>query len=332
MEGIRFSNMEQVKQEVWAKYQDKPTRFKEVLIYFSKSNIFEEAILEWKTTGTNINNPEDIETCICSQHIENLYYVYNDIVSCTLVVGSSCIEKFGSARMKEDLKIVQKVQRYIGNFRPCLNCGDNKIQGEDGKLYCNYCLITEQSYPSNIMLSILGTKKCSNLICNNLVPNIELVFRCRECQGGGDYGCLCCGSINNNGNIRCNNCSKKEISLKCVNACCYQMISFNDPYRTKCKLCLPSVIQELPLEDFRNNKPIIPNRICKAINCNIIIPTDEPDWKPLCKQCYILSKRKGYIPTFDSSRKCKTNDCNNFLNSNQPKFHSFCNKCYYKNK
>lgn len=87
------------------KEQDHYKRFIEKIVGNSTTSTWEEAKLEWYC----YNVDEDTSgTCICGHKLGNLYYIKNKINGKTLIVGSSCVKKFGEKSMVDYVKRVEK--------------------------------------------------------------------------------------------------------------------------------------------------------------------------------------------------------------------------------
>lgn len=115
-----------------------PERFTAVILAYSHSKIYNIAIGEWSVITSNVNN---IGQCICSHKIQINNLVKNKINGNILVIGSECINKFGTGNMKTNYRIVSNIRNYTGTKRICQRCFKHKISecAENWKTLCRSC-------------------------------------------------------------------------------------------------------------------------------------------------------------------------------------------------
>jgi hypothetical protein len=103
-------------------------KYKKTIIKYSKSNIFEQAIKEWKlieeTTTDEYNDDYPLkkfngDDCICGHKIYHMYIIKNEETNKYLANGSDCIHKLNDdAELKKDvenyIKIKKKVNKVVG--------------------------------------------------------------------------------------------------------------------------------------------------------------------------------------------------------------------------
>ena len=71
-----------------------PDKFKIVLLNYSESEDYEEALNEWLIVSKDCYIKERHSYCICSNKISRKFYIVNEINGNVLCLGSSCISKF----------------------------------------------------------------------------------------------------------------------------------------------------------------------------------------------------------------------------------------------
>lgn len=110
----------------------KPAKFACVLLYYSNSKKINKAINEWNEVRLMTEPSDECNyKCICSQDIEDFYYVVNSVNGNILRIGSSCIMKFGCEKLKEEVDILQRKKKYEktgkGDKRMCESCHKFRI-------------------------------------------------------------------------------------------------------------------------------------------------------------------------------------------------------------
>lgn len=96
---------------------------------------------QWKVVVTPSSNPINDHKiqCICSQYIEHTYYIENQINGNVLIVGSSCICKFGTDEMAETVRSIARQRNNKEKLRrQCFSCGKYRI-GLKKPDYINQC-------------------------------------------------------------------------------------------------------------------------------------------------------------------------------------------------
>lgn len=325
-------------QYIWNNIVGMPKRFKGVIVLFSVANNFEEAMLEWDVAGIASKNGSNIEftsqedrkeerdNCICSHDICNLCFSYNHQTSIMLTIGNCCINKFGSNSMKEQLKrkvnTTKKIKERKRGEQYCLNCASLKISAKYNKLYCLSCVREGYCYPSNIVLSMISTKKCLN--CVNQIPNVDRLLVCTQCRTVED-GCFVCGSSNNNGKFRCDDCT--DFCLKCSKISCNNVISSDESRQSLCKSC----------------RPVLPDNVrrCQKGNCYNVLNETQPANHKYCSSCFYGKNNFLIKELCGSSQKIlqpgdrlcgNAPTCQNIITIANPRYWKVCYSCYRKPK
>lgn len=255
MDHNNYKCIETIKEKVWSRAKDKPSRFEQVVLKFSEAKTYELAIQEW---DSSIASDMSTSTCICSQEIEDLHYITNRVTGNILIVGSECINKLGTEEMKKDLKTRSTVKNYTGEKRPCLHCGTHKKS--EGKFYCSSCLSNQTNTPSRVVLEEIGLAPCWGLDCDAMIPNIISVNYCDKCDAPESLYCYSCGDWSSD-KPRCFDCYKKKMPIKCKSKTCLTMIPYaaTTSWKTMCDIC-------------KSKQP----RVCSNGNCSNIIASTAP--------------------------------------------------------
>ena len=118
----------------------KEEKLKMELLKNSSSDIYQDAIGEWKGVGVKRGVGG---TCICSQRISHLFYIKNIITNKVLIVGSTCINKFGSyvldefvREIKERWKSKDKMEK-LRNLQKINGVPPSLTGGQLGRYYRN---------------------------------------------------------------------------------------------------------------------------------------------------------------------------------------------------
>ncbi len=86
-------------------------KLKDSVLKVSNSKDWDEAKMEWKCIYVKTN--ED-GVCACGHALNNLYYIQNKITSSTLIVGSTCVNKFKDKEMDAIVKRTNdKIKRAV---------------------------------------------------------------------------------------------------------------------------------------------------------------------------------------------------------------------------
>lgn len=117
---------EKIIKDCWTIYKDIPNRFMSVIVSFSKSKSFDEAILEWEEKDPDVGGMYE-DTCICSHKITENYYFHNKFTDAYVVIGSECVNKFGHDEMIHKHRSKKKAANYEGDRRQCQSCGNHRI-------------------------------------------------------------------------------------------------------------------------------------------------------------------------------------------------------------
>jgi hypothetical protein len=87
------------------------SNIKNLVLEILKNSIaesWEEAKLEWKCVGVIENTSGQ---CICGHLLNNLYFIQNNNNEKRLIVGSSCVKKFGTKQMIDYVKNAEKLRK-----------------------------------------------------------------------------------------------------------------------------------------------------------------------------------------------------------------------------
>ena len=139
-------------------YQKKIT-FMSRLIENSEAGTYEEALKEWKFVSLEDVEYEEGYRCICTQRISNLYRMKNVVNAKELVIGSSCVDKFGTDDWKGKARDATNESKRI--TRDCEDCGRRYNKGSE----CYHCSV-------NV--------RCAG-DCGNWIPKDPKKPRCLEC-------------------------------------------------------------------------------------------------------------------------------------------------------
>ena len=69
-------------------------KFKTVLLNYSESEEYEEALEEWTIISSKYVARKKCSRCICSNKINKRFFIVNKLNSNVLCLGSTCINKF----------------------------------------------------------------------------------------------------------------------------------------------------------------------------------------------------------------------------------------------
>lgn len=166
----------------WWKYNDKPSRFKSVLLSFSRSKNFDTAIQEWDPVAEQCSSVR----CICSQPIHNCYLWNNRHTKRQIVVGSECINKFGTEDMKIMQRAMTKDKGYAGPRRRCVKCLRLAISNTKASYItvCKKCLKEcGGDYTPTEAYKKLYYRKCIDCGLGKIPPDSESwMTRCGNCH------------------------------------------------------------------------------------------------------------------------------------------------------
>ena len=254
-----------------------PERFMAIILTFSQSKEPIEAMKEW-TNIQNIQNENEkepqklfceIKQCICSQNIEITYRVKNKLNNNILVIGSSCIEKFGCKELKDLHKAIKKRDNYGGDKMMCAGCCNHRIAADESwKTYCTKCFDSGIRKPSDVYKILNQYKECSMCKKQEILPSSQKII------------CYNCSLINAK---ECSLCKEKRLPLdspiwdkicrECIeegmknprecSICKLKRISSNDAtWKTTCSFCIeegnanPRQCSRCELKKIPSYKPI----------------------------------------------------------------------------
>lgn len=180
--------------------RDKSSRFRAVIKYYSTlpTVIPEEeydmlaAMKEWSlfSIAPEEEEEENKDTtiqCICSQYINNPYYVRNKINGNILRIGSDCIQKFGSSELVMECQEAERQRLYnmrgSGRFRQCAACRKFRVgvKQPEWRKICNSC------YKSGVRVQddskqVVGGRECVDCHMAAIPPDKPAyVTRCIGC-------------------------------------------------------------------------------------------------------------------------------------------------------
>jgi hypothetical protein len=248
-----------------------PERFAAVILAYSHSKNYSVAINEWSVITHNSSNC--IEYCICSHKIEINNHVKNNINGNILVIGSECINKFGSGNMKTNLRIVSNIRKYTGTKRLCQGCCKHKIseEAEEWKTLCKSCYKNGERTASEQYKQVMNYKQCQQCSKFSIPKDAE------------DWKTLCNLCYNKNLSERNDNIKYRQCQ-QCKKCCIPEDA---EDWKTLCNMCYNRKL----LDRFDNTGEIkkIECRQCRSCK-KLNIPNNEPRWKTECLDCYI-SKR-----------------------------------------
>ena len=173
-------NLFSIREKVWTNAGGKKEqRFTSMMVEFS-SKKDEDYINEWDV----VNNTWDIphqDQCICSQEIQNNYFIRNRVNGTVLVIGSECINKFGSEEMKDKHKVMKKQDTYSGDRRMCVSCCKYMISAnaESWKNVCKSCYKNGDKTVSKVYADTNGLIVCPS--CKQYKINKEDSWK-KECS------------------------------------------------------------------------------------------------------------------------------------------------------
>ncbi|CAK7994536.1 Hypothetical protein POVR1_LOCUS60 [uncultured virus] len=243
---------------VWEALDSKalPDRFMAVLVAYSRSKNYNEAVKEWNLIKSE--KPEyntEGTKCICSKDIDRLYPVTNSLNGNTLYIGSSCIDKFCTDDLKSSLKVAMKAQKYQGENKMCKGCCNYRLPPDaDSWKYCKSCFEAGVKEPCKEYRDFAKYKTCVE--CGeNVIEPTDWRDKCYGCYKAlMEYARECC------------DCGEKKI------------LPTEEDYVTKCRECY--------------NKSRTNMRAC--VHCQQPkIPADSPAWKNSCPQCYKRGMESG---------------------------------------
>jgi hypothetical protein len=251
-----------------------PERFTAVIMAYSQSKDYEYAINEWSVI--NVNSSEYTEQCICSHKIEINNYVRNNINGNVLIIGSECINKFGSGNMKTNLRIVSNIRKYTGTKRMCQRCCKHKIPGnaEDWKTLCRSCYKKGERTASEEYKQVMGYRQCKQCKKFSISKDAEdWKMVCNSC-----YSRILTERVDDCKNIGYRSCQQfKKLSIP----------EDAEDWKTLCNLCYNRKI--LGRFDHTGEIKKVECRQCQTCNKSNI-PKNEPGWKLQCLDCYRLKK------------------------------------------
>lgn len=202
----------------WEVLTSKPNRFNGVL----KDHSVADGIDEWY----EVERPERIYEkiiqykCICSTDIEKLFYIKNRLNGNTLIIGSECINKFGSDEMIRIHKIKVKSATYTGNKRMCQSCSNFRIS-QNAPYYVTQCKSCRTSEAIRVSPEVYGkaadNRQC--IECNKYnIPHYHDSWKIK---------CVACYAIADTleNNRQCTTCNKYNIPLS------------SDTRKTRCIIC-----------------------------------------------------------------------------------------------
>lgn len=170
-------------------YKKKSERFSYILYLYSNHNNIdqgwlpkgEEYIQQWKVVK---NPPKDPINniglkCICSQNIEHLYFIENQLNGNVLMVGSNCICKFGTDEM---IETVQSLARQRNNKetlrRQCYSCGKYRI----GPTKPDYFIQCKPCYQEKRPMLEIFQRECITCKQKNIPINkYDKIQECIKC-------------------------------------------------------------------------------------------------------------------------------------------------------
>lgn len=80
---------------IWLLIRDNMSvKFKTVLLYYSESEEYEEALEEWTVISSKYIARKKYSSCICSNKINRRFFIVNKLNNNVLCLGSTCINKF----------------------------------------------------------------------------------------------------------------------------------------------------------------------------------------------------------------------------------------------
>lgn len=326
-----YSEVENLKRLVWNIHSDMPSRFQAMLCYCSSripcldgsSQLlpFNTAVLEWDVVPGGV---EQSDTCICSKHIQQLYYVRNRVTGIKLIVGSECINKFGSQSMRDTLHTHHRLNNYEGAKSPCLSCGSHVKKAD--LLYCGYCMKASKATFCESIVNMRGWKPCiGECAGKNMVFNgHDRIKHCNECdpswvydRSSGTYQqttqqCLSCGG-QSNGYPRCKACSRESYPIKCLVPECWNMI-WDSPDPAMCNRCTVETRSEF-LHGRYSTVRTCNLRRCTRRCCGKIINFHSA--YNTCVAC--MGKSDWEFPPNVCARK----GCSGIIPANKPN-HSYC--------
>lgn len=110
--------------------------FERVILYYSESNNFNEAMSEWSGSDLHVDSNS---RCICSHDINYVNYVVNSKTNFMLRIGSDCIDKFSEHdELKQELAEYQKRIKYKGDKYWCTGC-KRHMSNDIYAPVCNTC-------------------------------------------------------------------------------------------------------------------------------------------------------------------------------------------------
>lgn len=267
LEWVKITNFDHIDQleaahreeidAVWEALESKglPDRFMAVLLAYSVSKDYIEAIKEWSVI-TQKKPQYDTEgtKCICSKNIDRLYPVTNTINGNTLYIGSSCIKKFCTDELKNALNLA-KSMRNSAEKTMCKGCCKYKLALDaEPWRYCKKC------YNANIKTPCKEYRDFANYKCcvecgENVIDPTDWRDKCHDC-----YKALMEFAR------ECSDCGEKKI------------LPTDDDYVTKCRDCYK--------KSLANMRECLQCRQPK-------IPYDSPAWKNSCNGCYKRGMESG---------------------------------------
>ena len=91
-------------------------KFENNLLKLSKIQNINSALNEWVFVCNEQREIQNI-TCICQKKLKKVFYMYNKSTMKTIVVGGSCVKKFGSKEIKKNIytKTASKIIKNINS-------------------------------------------------------------------------------------------------------------------------------------------------------------------------------------------------------------------------
>jgi hypothetical protein len=334
----------------------KPEKFATIILAYSTSVNYSDAIEEWipKSIDMNIYSNQ----CICSQRIERNYIMYNKLNHNSLIIGSECINKFGSENARQIHKIRVKHERYTetgGTKRQCAGCGNHRISSNkpDWLTLCKSCYRNgnESSKTAEAYRQSRNYRECKGCGENKIPDDAEhYITHCKPC-----YTEL----KNSNTSLKTSNTSLKNSNDELKNSNDKLKIDNITSNRRKCVDC-----DELIYGNISNTNGTIRCTLCnriyltkieeekKAINGKsapffvplTVVPSTPSTFTPIrlnttWNNAFGSNKTensnivKPVIPTSNQSfnlfKKCIS--CPEMI-AIKPDWKKECLTCYYKNK
>jgi len=161
------------------KGEKKPDRFKAVILYYSDSNDFDEAMKEWDVLEYTEEQLENDNQCICTHKISNLYFVVHRVHNKQLIIGSSCIEQFGTSDQQDKADSLQKSHRR--KTQDCLRCGGRFPKNTSKRLNCAQCE-WDIAHTKNCLECQIEFVQRDRFDDSDKCPTCSNLVKCTECD------------------------------------------------------------------------------------------------------------------------------------------------------